>query len=329
MDNARLKVYLWFLLAGALFVAVLANVVIAASPSSRFCGLCHGPAYQDWQASAHQDIGCNRCHQQPGALGQGIQRLRVFSMIGSMVVGSKESPGNVSRDVCLSCHRAITETVVSKNNLIMSHKEVMETPWNCGSCHRQAVHKAGVRPDLGTMDRCLACHNEQGADTECEVCHVTDARLRNVSANTPWRVAHGPDWRSNHGLLDLNLCQNCHTSKYCSRCHEIEDLPHSSGWLDTHGKTAKDEKQRAACYVCHDKEKVCAACHVQPMPHPDNWLGQHLEVAKAEGTKTCDRCHMARGCDDCHAKHVHGVSVGKLRENFLKQGRSWGGFGSD
>jgi hypothetical protein len=330
MDKARTKIYLSFLLAGALFVIFLANMVVASSPAPRFCGLCHQAEYSDWRASGHQEIGCNQCHQGPGVLGQGAQRLRVFSMIASAAVGSTDSSADVSSGVCLGCHESVAREKVTKNNLIMSHKEVIAARWNCGSCHREAVHKGGDRrPNRGTMDRCLTCHNEMGADTECETCHVADARLRKVSDNTPWRVAHGPDWRSNHGLLDLNLCQNCHTAQYCVRCHDIEDLPHSSGWLDTHGKTAKDERKREACYVCHDK-KACSSCHGLPMPHPSDWLPNHLDVVKNQGKKGCLNCHMERGCDDCHSNHLHpGVDPRKLQENFFDQGRKWSGFGNN
>jgi hypothetical protein len=326
MDKARTKIYLGFLLAGALFVAFLANMVVAASPASGFCGLCHGAAYTDWRASAHQDLTCNQCHQGSGALGQGVQRLRVFSMIGSTVVGSTEASAEVSSGVCLGCHRSVARQKVSSKGLTMSHKEVIEARWNCGACHREAVHKSGGRAGLGTMDQCLKCHNEKGADTECETCHVGEARLNQSSAKTPWRVSHGPDWRSNHGLLDMDLCQNCHTQQYCMRCHGVADLPHSSGWLDTHGKAAKG--QREACYVCHEQQS-CASCHGLPMPHPDDWLPKHLDVVKSDGKKGCLNCHMERGCDDCHTTHLHpGVDPDKLQEQFFDRGRSWDGFGN-
>jgi len=316
------KRWLWSVPAAVLLALIFANLfnVSAAFPGS--CRVCHRMAYKGWAASPHKSVYCNSCHQKQGFTGQASWRLRVLSMFGSTVIGNTNASSRITRKTCLACHDGIRRGVVKSKNLIMSHAEVIEDGPNCGECHRKEVHGKGPQYKLASMDKCLKCHLEEDADLDCFTCHVENARLKKSKDLTPWRIAHGPKWRSNHALLDIELCRVCHTSEYCFRCHQIRDLPHSAGWLNSHGKIAKG--QREDCLVCH-RESLCQGCHDLNMPHGDQWLSQHSTVAAERGTKICLDCHMARGCDDCHERHIHAVKLERIQDGFMKQGQTWGG----
>lgn len=282
--------------------------------------------YTTWQVSAHKNIPCARCHQYPGFLGQGIQRLRLLSMVSAKITGFYREPISVRvpDSICLSCHVKEAKQTVTVKGIRINHRDIIKSGWTCGACHNSVVHGDAVPiKSIGSMDKCLPCHNEKLGYTECEFCHRETPKRRGRGPATPWRIAHGPNWRRTHAALDIRLCQTCHTELYCSRCHKLSDVPHSENWLAIHGPKAAADKGK--CYQCHKKE-LCAGCHVLPMPHPADWLPKHFGVVKARGEKLCLNCHMRRSCGECHEKHVHPLTIEKWN-NIRKRGgkSSWPG----
>ena len=297
------------------FVVVLTNILFTVAPSPALCSGCHEmrDEYKSWRRSTHQDVPCHRCHQKPGALGQGAQRLRLLSMVFAKVTGVYQRPimARVPNNICLSCHmKEIQRTVEKVGQVRMSHKEPLEAGWSCGMCHNSVVHKQAVPvKNIASMDKCITCHVEEGASTNCLYCHVETPKLAS-SSGAPLRIAHGKNWERTHPLLGSEMCPVCHSRSYCSRCHGVKEMPHPEEWLATHGPIAVTDMKK--CYQCHH-EAFCVQCHQAQMPHPEDWLQIHSSDKGAEEEIPCLQCHMRRGCTECHDQHIHPLSLEKFR----------------
>jgi hypothetical protein len=167
----------------------------------------------------------------------------------------------------------------------------------------------------------MTCHNSSPTNTAtCDACHVGDTggSARTVNYVTPWRVTHGSEWKTMHGMGDLNTCSGCHTTAtFCASCHRVE-IPHPKAYLHTPGADvmARDNG-RANCLVCH-RQYSCDNCHGLPMPHPPNFLDRHSSYVEKNGQAVCARCHDKQSCTYCHTRHVHpGLDPEYLRQ--LKQ----------
>ena len=93
----------------------------------------------------------------------------------------------------------------------------------------------------------------------------------------------------------------------CTKCHSRLSEPRQQGPIsDGH----------AACMKCHEHaqhyaDASCATCHVDlaayaylpttQLSHQGDFLRRHANVARA-ATQTCNTCHDANFCLDCHAK---------------------------
>jgi hypothetical protein len=158
------------------------------------------------------------------------------------------------------------------------------------------------------MDTCMSCHNSNPTNTStCAICHVDNsgATTRGAGAVTPWRVTHGPQWKTMHGMGDLETCKGCHTTRtFCASCHHVE-VPHATNYLAAHGADVlARETGRKDCLLCH-RQYSCDNCHGLPMPHPDGFLQRHPAYVQKNGSTICERCHDKKSCTDCHTRHTH------------------------
>ena len=111
----------------------------------------------------------------------------------------------------------------------------------CGSCHRDFPNVA--------VDKCAGCHSSMEPRS-----HVT-AR---------W----ADQWHGRQVALDRQQCAVCHTSSFCSKCHD-QVLPRSHSPLQTwiaggHRQAARLNLR--SCFTCHDFQQTCAECHNQQLP---------------------------------------------------------------
>lgn len=300
----------WYMVVGVVLAIVAVSLLVsAAAVSPTYCGLCHGSARSALSESEHTSLACDRCHVEPGVYGLIESRLSVVSMLPAAVTpGRGQIATYVSNDVCLECHVDVLTTVSATAGIRMSHAEVEEAKWSCTRCHAGTAHGREDVAPLGsyTMGDCLQCHNSNPGQTEgCATCHVAGAPGQGEDrAITPWRVTHGANWESAHGMGDLDTCKACHRPDYCVRCHQMA-IPHAPTFKKTHGKfVAGDEALRTSCQVCH-KGRVCDDCHGLPMPHPDGFLQAHSKSVTEDGSEVCDRCHATSSCDECHTRHAH------------------------
>ncbi len=104
----------------------------------------------------------------------------------------------------------------------------------------------------------------------------------------------------------------------CNECHRESDVTpnHIAGWNTLHAFLAGKETRN--CSTCHS-QNFCEDCHYgggadaslhasnnrgpdyKPRSHRSNFREIH-PIAAADAPRSCEKCHDARFCSDCHAK---------------------------
>lgn len=316
VDRILQRVY-YGILSVVLGIFVYFNIVGALGAIPGTCGICHSSSHAAWKQSKHQDIACTSCHAGNEPFAIISQRLALARMIPAQLSGFYRKPVTalVPSKNCLGCHKPIESKVVESKALRVSHKEIISAGYACGDCHSTVAHgKSAARQNVAEIGKCLNCHNDITASSECATCHIKDAkRDPSYRVRGPWQISHGENWRQTHGMDNLNTCQACHSKFYCSTCHSTE-LPHPSSWIVSHGKEVKSSNEAAAgCKQCHS-ESLCNNCHSLEMPHPRSFLPRHKEIVKEDGDQTCYQCHLKESCSRCHKYHTHpGIPENKLK----------------
>ncbi len=210
---------------------------------------------------------------------------------------------------CLSCHE---------------HKDTFEVT-NCNDCHVN-IEAEGSRPvshlvhDEDYVSRhgpeaataralCDTCHTER----QCAGCHGVNvpALPQRLNFDQPAIGGlHRAGFISRHSReasVDPGLCNTCHATSSCQRCHEDRGIaavagatrnPHPPNWVglggpsnNLHGAAAFSDP--ANCATCHSGagEAMCVSCHavggVGGSIHPPGWSS-----SKDPGTDApCRLCH--------------------------------------
>jgi hypothetical protein len=300
--------FIWWATLTILFVFVALGALaagLAVWPAS--CGVCHSGENQALAESSHADTHCDGCHAGAGVFGLADNRARVAAMVPSMVLPGGGEGAKVANDGCLECHEDMMPQTILANGVRMNHRAPQDDGWLCTSCHPDVAHMtdAGVSAGSYSMDSCLECH-VQSADniTGCQTCHPEGEQPSRPSVTqTAWQIVHGAEWRTLHGMGDLETCKACHAPEYCSACHTIE-MPHPQPFLPVHGELAQEPETRTSCYECHERAS-CDGCHGTPMPHPSAFLSAHPETVAEDGDEDCYRCHTEENCTECHTRHAH------------------------
>ena len=289
------------------FIAVVAVVVVIpvwATDTPTYCASCKATkaAGASWRTSTHAKVSCVACHVPPG-VGNAVKwRTREWLNIWAdylnvpQVASRGERPGNAN---CLACH-TLNGIPSQFQDIRMPHEVHVDLRnLTCADCHNQVAHpKPGSSGTGVSMAVCSMCHNENGAPSDCSVCHITP----------PPKDVHPKDYLQTHGkqaLADPESCLRCHHSKaeFCDPCHARPTPDHFSGtWRYTHGATAK--KDPLGCTGCHDQKTFCDQCH--RVQHPADWVQAHGAVAAKSGD-ACLVCHPRSMCDRCHQQR--GVTV--------------------
>lgn len=291
-----------------LVVLVLAAAVIAVGSRKSACASCHTARAEALEATSHGAISCYSCHLKgDGWSAVGFKARELFVMYPKGLVGRGES-GPVTRTsagACLSCHtdiRGSRSAIVERDGLRVKHSECASGIDSCDTCHGTVAHGKKARGVIAmSMELCTECHVKQEATLECEDCH-TSKREEDVKLATPFRVTHGRNWRTTHGLGELDLCKTCHQPDSCVKCHGVA-VPHESDFGATHGQAYL--KNTKSCATCHDTKTFCKDCHSMEMPHPAGFLQKHSSVAESTTDPKCESCHIMTDCDNCHRRHIH------------------------
>lgn len=300
-----------------LLAIVYFNVVGLLGTLPVSCSPCHKQSYDAWKASSHSGTGCSSCHGGADVFSAVSSRLSLARMVPAQLTMIYKRPvtAKVPSIKCLQCHSDVATKTVQNGLMRVSHKEIISAGYECDYCHSTVAHgKSTVRKNVPEMEKCLGCHNGSAASGACEKCHIkidVVGQTDRIAGN--WQTTHGPNWRKLHGMGNLATCQSCHSKLFCNRCHKTE-LPHSAGWLATHGKEIDGSAEaQKSCLQCH-KGALCKNCHTMEMPHPKTFLSQHSKIVKKEGTKACYACHFKEACIKCHSFHIHpGIPQDKLK----------------
>lgn len=113
---------------------------------------------------------------------------------------------------------------------------------------------------------------------------------------------------SDYKDLPFTECNECHLSSGVAPSHQ-------AGWLKDHRVRAT--KGESFCNTCHT-QSFCQDCHTGggtdrdlhtsdfrssyvPKSHRNDWRELH-PIDAARDPNSCERCHDAKFCSDCHAK---------------------------
>ena len=312
LRRARAAERVWFgVLAFVAVVVLLASGIVLVSAHPRSCAACHGDAIASAAESAHPAVACEGCHAGTGVVGLLQGRMAVIDMVAASVVPARTPVvPDVPSGLCLGCHEAMVPTTVVVGTLRMNHRAPVAEGWECRVCHPGTGHEVASALGGYTMDMCLSCHTATPVNlASCEVCHIEETATRSATREnlSPWRITHGANWRSTHGMGDLSTCSGCHDAGYCVRCHGA-NVPHPPNYLALHGRdVAAREDAEALCLTCH-RDSACMECHGLEMPHPSGFLQAHAEEIRASTSElddVCSRCHSQESCDACHVRHTH------------------------
>ena len=217
--------------------------------------------------------------------------------------------------------------------LTFSHRIHLASGADCQSCHGEmSTDSPTSNATLPSMQRCIGCHEEQGAATqECAGCHLSDAsgRLQTSFGSgelVPTESASGGDHRfdfvRDHSLaakVDGEVCETCHQPASCERCHDGVLRPqeiHPPNYTLMHGMDSLSGE--TDCSTCHMEQDFCVECHegtrvgetLRPPPgaslHPPGFVEDpssesfHGEEAR-RSIEACVSCHSEATCIGCHS----------------------------
>lgn len=308
------------------------------------CKVCHSAAYASLDAADRllpkPAATCDSCHD-------------VDHSDLAHVKAGKDPNGQ-----CGFCHLGakageggrVAALVLPPPNLRFPHKKHLDRNIQCGQCHGQIAElELATREQLPRMAGCFTCHNMSGAargDAKgtCVTCHLShpDGRLQTAFTSgdlvpPQWlhNAAHTADWIERHKTVaadDSAFCGSCHTSKYCTDCHDGRVRPrkvHPNDWLSMHPQAARQDNPR--CVSCHQQQTFCADCHRRTgvardgpsgnrpagrrfHPPPEQWTQaprstMHHAWEAQRNLNACVSCHSERDCTTCHA--TKGLSGGQ------------------
>jgi hypothetical protein len=291
---------------GVVVLAVVAAVgyTAVALPG---CDSCHlkGDFATDTASSPHADVACADCHVEmtvPGRIS--FAAREVFHMVVPLVGDLDRSYAAVPADRCASCHPETAQAgIVGTRGLRMQHVTCIGD-FTCTDCHSLTAHGASTSwPRVAQMEDCYSCHGQTNEVVACDSCHAEREERQRIF-DGPFRVTHGAEWESTHGMGEMRSCSACHTQDKCASCHGV-GVPHSGNFLDLHAGFSTSPEAR--CTTCH-REEFCSDCHAYPMPHTAEWVLGHGDLVEDDGEGGCLTCHEKADCTDCHESHVHPVT---------------------
>jgi len=123
---------------------------------------------------------------------------------------------------CASCHQSENRDFAMSGIVPTSHLSPEFKTFGVGS--GGGDHAILARRDI---EQCVSCHDVQGADPTCIVCHLDSDGIKGTNPKTHasnFMSDEEGDWHDNQG----SICYNCHTSQspsseagigFCSYCH--------------------------------------------------------------------------------------------------------------
>jgi hypothetical protein len=163
---------------------------------------------------------------------------------------SKRMPAQFRMSNCSTCHASTVEGLFSP----ASHNRNIKPAF-----HTEVFRKSHDREASAPDAKCFVCHQDVRPSTEykdkCTGCHSV---MTPASHTTRWK----DDLHGKYAAIDRRDCTTCHTTDYCSRCHN--ELPRSHVPLPIYrggGHAQSAMLDERACFTCHTMQNTCAECH--------------------------------------------------------------------
>jgi hypothetical protein len=180
-----------------------------------------------------------------------------------------------------------------------------------GQFYASLVSRANPPKAIGTPptnDSCRSCHPDyrtvspSGDLNIPHRAHVVVLKLKCIECHTD--LVHTANAQGDHkpsmetclvchdGKKAKNACVNCHTGKAAPANHKAAD------WVVIHPTM----QAKMDCEKCHGwTENWCAECHSRrPPSHVKKWRSLH--GAAVNKRRTCEACHEAAFCIECHGE---------------------------
>lgn len=276
-----------------------------------FCTGCHVmvDSYVRFQQSAHAELGCHDCHQQP--MSASLRQLYHWVRDRPEEIGP-HAPVPDAR--CASCHidedpdrwPQIAASLGHGVHLESEDPELSDVL--CVSCHGVSVHDF-----VPAATTCGQCHEEGleirlgrmtgSTDVHCVACH-------DFLGTAPVQLAGAP--------AGLALVPS---RPKCLGCHEMEAI--------VVAEQLTDDPHGAVCGVCHNPHtqtapreavETCQECHERSDTLTSFHRGRHADVHPR-----CASCHRAHSwkldgldCLSCHETILEDQVPGVTRSRLLR-----------
>lgn len=304
--------------------AQLAALTAAAAPAQR---------------QGHQsvpELDCRECHEcaQPTAASPCLKACpRLFTAQSHGAHAVSEAPDNMVLDKIADQYQGV-------NFDHKLHAGMSEMSEGCSTCHHfcppgqippcRTCHGGEANPQnlrqpglKGAYHRqCLNCHREWSHETDCNVCHLPQAKYAKAAEKTdPTDImgkshpaiqapqkrvyttpyAKGPTvtfYHQEHIDLFGLRCVDCHQKENCSYCHDLKKTPATRKTM---------EQVHALCSGCHG-EDPCAKCHDRAERPAFSHASTGWSVGRFHAKLECRACHptgrriskVNRECTSCH-----------------------------
>ncbi len=230
-------------------------------------------------------LSCDDCHKADQSTSPADHLIPTHPRCVDCHAVSPPKPGSTAKpqNDCSLCHLGwhpaqvapVRPAVFPTANLKFSHQQHLKRGIKCAACHGKLFKVAkATRQQLPTMATCFTCHDDVHASRRCDTCHLTgpDGRLQTSfptgtlePGDDVLHMDHGAGWRRNHSLagrLQAKICDDCHTKKFCTDCHDGTLKPfdiHPADWISTHPVAARQDS--LSCNGCHRRQSFCVTCH--------------------------------------------------------------------
>ena len=280
---------------------ILSLALLKFTESSTFCGLCHqmDDYMESWRASTHRQVGCTKCHYEPGFLNH-MKGKWVDGQVSLAYFLSGKSPSKPHAEIsdlsCLQkgCHRIedLQGDLIYKNVAFSHGGHLGELrrgmKLRCTSCHAQLVQ--GAHLTVHEIN-CFICHYYKAGpkgEEECISCAVGGCTSCHVEPKGDIRVK---GWNFNHRKYIARgvSCEKCHINVIQGDAHVPE------------GK----------CVQCHNEPAILTTKYTPQFMHKNHVTDHKIECAdchshiRHEIGSILTFAHSPSICDRCHSKEMH------------------------
>jgi hypothetical protein len=269
--------------------------------------LATAPTGFDHAGHGKRDLGCTDCHATAkSAAAAGMPAVSFCTDCHD----PKEKPPKRITDSIESYRTALARQAypsgavrgLSASDVIFDHKKHDAAKVDCVVCHAGVTTAGPTSPNPSgplAMSRCVKCHEERGASTDCATCHkVLRKDTKPPSHERGWLLQHGPTSRIADRANPVERCDTCHARSDCDQCHaQNPPRDHTNPFrVATHGLSASMDRSR--CMSCH-RQDSCDRCHETEPPR------SHKGTFGAPKDTHCLTCHDpisdgVQACIVCH-----------------------------